>query len=229
MKVALMGYGKMGKAVEGIALDRGHEIVDIRQADVCIDFSHPDAVLTHAAQAAQGGSSLVIGTTGWEKDIDEVKKIVEEAKIGCVYSPNFSIGVNLFLQIISYAAGLINQFDQYDVGGYEMHHQEKVDSPSGTAKWIVDRLLSQIDRKERAIFDLNEGKRASEDIHFSSLRCGDIAGKHSVLFNSASDTITLTHEAKDRSGFALGAVIAAELVQGKNGWMSLDELLNLPI
>ncbi|NGX57480.1 MAG: 4-hydroxy-tetrahydrodipicolinate reductase [Chlamydiae bacterium] len=223
MKCALMGYGKMGKAVEKIALERGHQIVDIGDAEVCIDFSHPDVVLDHVKKAVASGASLVIGTTGWEEDYDAVREIVDQAQIGCVFSPNFSVGVHLFLQMISYASQLMNQFEEYDVGGFEMHHKEKVDSPSGTAKWIVERLLSHIDRKESAVFDLDQ-KRGENELHFSSVRCGDIAGTHSVIFNSFADSITLTHEAKNRSGFALGAVIAAERILGRKGWIGFDEL-----
>lgn len=201
----------MGKEVERIATARGHSIVDVSEVEVCIDFSHPDAVLKNAQDVVKSGANLVIGTTGWEKDYEAVKNLILSHNCGCVYAPNFSLGVLLYKQALAHAAALIDQYDEYDVAGVETHHNQKVDSPSGTAKSLSELLSQQMPKKD--------------PIEFSSIRCGHIAGTHSVMFDSSADTITFTHEAKNRSGFALGAVMAAEMIQGVKGWWSFDELL----
>jgi len=211
MKIYLFGYGKMGKEVERIACARGHEIVDLSDANVCIDFSHPDAVFGNAQKAVKADADLVIGTTSWEKNHEAVKNLVSTNNLGCVYAPNFSLGIYLYKQVLSQAAALINRYDDYDVAGTEIHHNQKVDRPSGTALSLTE-LLAQMMPKRKLV-------------EFSSVRCGHVAGTHTVMFDSSADTITLTHEAKNRSGFALGAVIAAELIQGTKGWLSFEELL----
>lgn len=211
MKIALFGTGKMGQEVDRVAPSRGHTVTDISHADVCIDFSHPNAVLKHAQKAVDHGLPLVIGTTGWEADEQAVKDLVIAHNLGCVIAPNFSLGVYLFKQILSHAASLIEQFESYDVAGSEIHHNQKVDSPSGTAKDLARLLKMQMPSK-------NIGD-------FASVRCGHIAGTHTILFDSEADTITLTHQAKNRSGFALGAVIAAEMIQETTGWWTFEELL----
>jgi 4-hydroxy-tetrahydrodipicolinate reductase len=207
MKISLIGYGKMGKMIEEEAVLRGHEIVDridpaleekhLSDADVYIDFTHPDTVLSNITTVASWGKNIVVGTTGWHDKIDDITKIVKKNDIGLVYAPNFSLGVNLFMKMISFAANLMKHYPEYDIAGFEAHHNKKVDAPSGTAKELA------------SLFD--------KEIDFSSLRCGNIPGTHSIILDSEADTITLTHQARNRKGFALGAVLAAEWVVDKKG------------
>jgi len=211
MKIALLGTGKMGREVARIAPSRGHMISDVTGAEVCIDFSHPDAVLSHAETAASHGTDLVIGTTGWDQDKEAVQKLVLSHDMGCVFASNFSLGVTLFRQILSQAAALIEPYDHYDAAGIEMHHNQKVDSPSGTAIDLAHLLRAGMPSK--SIDD------------FTSVRCGHIPGTHTIVFDSEADAITLTHQAKNRSGFALGALIAAEMIRGEKGWWTFEELI----
>lgn len=227
----------MGKMIEKSALARNHSIAakfssqnlisinTVKESDVCIDFSHPDAILNNIHTLAKAGKNIVVGTTGWYDKLDEVKQIVKKNRIGLLYSPNFSIGVNLFLEIVSAAAKLLDLFPDYDVGMIEAHHNQKVDSPSGTALAISQELLKQIKRKKRIVEELQGKPIPSDAIHLSTLRCGAIPGTHSVIFDSPADTITLTHQARSREGFALGAVVAAEWLVGKQGLFTLNDLL----
>lgn len=226
MKIALIGYGKMGRLVETVAKGRGHTIVAIidphqetktidktslKGAEVCIDFTHPTTVLSNLKACASLGLNVVIGTTGWDQQLPQVKEIVNKSGIGCLYSANFSIGVNLFIKMVEEAAKLMNHFDEYDVAGLEYHHKQKVDSPSGTAKMLTEALLKNGPRKKQC--------------DFSSVRCGSIPGTHTIVFDSPADTITLSHEARSREGFAKGAVTAAEWIQGKKGLFTINDLL----
>ena len=219
MKIALLGYGNMGKAVERLAEGKGHEIVcrrgrglggwaEIDPADVCIDFSHPDVVFEHIEQCVRHKKNLVIGTTGWNGELERAKALVESSEIGALFAPNFSLGVFFLLKILEYGAELIGHFPEYDVGIVEWHHAKKKDAPSGTAREICRRLkevLPGIDPK------------------ISSVRLGSIPGKHLVMFDSPHDTITLSHEARNREGFASGALLAAEWLQGKKGFYTLND------
>jgi len=205
----------MGKMVEQVALAKGHQIFfpkEVEKSDLCIDFSHPDAVLTHLKSVAAQKKNLVIGTTGWEADLDQAKKIVEQQEIGVLYAPNFSIGVHLFLSILDYSAKLINRCKEYDAAGVEFHHANKKDAPSGTALEISRRLEQAIERLDQ--------------LNMSAIRCGSIPGKHLVLFDSPFDTISLCHEARSREGFARGAVQAAEWLFGKKGFYTLNDLMD---
>ncbi len=206
LKIALIGYGRMGKKIEELAPP--HRIVakytaslqsDLSDADVWIDFSHADGVMEHALSAAEMGKPLVIGTTGWEKDLKWVKEA--SLQTGVIYSPNFSLGVHRFAALLKAAAELL---EGYDAAGLEMHHRGKADQPSGTAK-----LLAQ----------------CANDLTFASVRCGSITGHHSVIFDSPEDTITLSHQAKSRDAFAKGAIKAAEWIVGKRGFFTMDDLL----
>lgn len=235
MKIALFGYGKMGKLVEEIAHRKGHEIVAIRKnnadlpiidsADVCIDFSMPQATLQNLQIAAACKKPMVIGTTGWLNQLPEVSKVVKNAGIGVIYAANFSIGAHLFFKLVANAGALIDKFDEYEVGGYELHHSAKTDSPSGTAKTLGDILLQNMTRKSEVQWEpLNRSVKENE-IHFSSLRCGKAPGKHSIIFDSSVDTITLTHEARNRDGFASGAITAAQWILNRTGLFTIDDLL----
>lgn len=244
MKIALIGYGKMGKMVEQTAISKGYSIMakiaphqqyqaitqeSVDQADICIDFSHPSCVVENIRQAAALGKNILVGTTGWYHHLDAVKSIIKDADVGFLYSPNFSLGVALFLEIISQAASLISPFDAYDVGGYEIHHNQKEDSPSGTAKAIIQRLLSRIPQKKEAVYAIDNTAISPEQIHFTCMRTGSVPGTHSVFFDSPADTITLTHTARNREGFAAGAIRAAEWLQGKKGFFNLNDMLSASI
>jgi 4-hydroxy-tetrahydrodipicolinate reductase len=226
MKIAMIGYGKMGQLIEEIALKKEHEIcakIDsklptqkvtpdlLKKADVCIDFSQPGDVLDHIRVAGQAKVNLVMGTTGWYEHLSIAQEMVKESGIGFLYSPNFSIGVNLFFKIVSAAAHLMNEFDDYDVAGIEYHHNEKKDAPSGTAEHLTRILLNNVARKQ--------------SLQFSSVRCGSIPGTHSILFDSPADTLTLSHEARNRSGFAAGALVAADWLKNRKGFYTFDDVL----
>lgn len=224
LKIALIGYGKMGKAVEASAIARHHEIVDPQLADCLIDFTAPQAVIDNMRKYAPLKKNIVMGTTGWYDKLPEIESIVKEEKIGFLYSPNFSLGVNLFLKIVEEAAKYVQDHPEYDIGAMEIHHTEKKDSPSGTAKAIAQKLLKNLTRKKRVVYDKVDRVIHPDELHFSSLRVGHEPGTHSVFFDSTADRISLTHQAKGREGFALGAVIAAEWLQGKKGIFTMEDL-----
>lgn len=226
MRLALIGYGKMGRMVEEAARVKGYDIVSIidpgeyhnqieektvANADVCIDFTNPKSAVDNILRLIALKKPVVVGTTGWEGDLPRVKKLVNESGASLFYAPNFSIGVNLFIKILQEAAKKIVPTGLYDVAGIEEHHNKKHDAPSGTAKSIA-----------RAISDAVDG---SIEVPFSSVRCGFIPGTHTVLFDSPSDTITLAHSARDRAGFASGAIAAAEWLKGKTGFYTMDDML----
>ncbi len=225
MKIALLGHGKMGKMVEGIALKKNYTLVPIDEAEVCIDFSHPSVALEHIHTCAKKKKSLVMGTTGWYEHLEEARKIVEEAKIGFLYSPNFSIGVSLFMKVVEEAAKLVNAHPAYDVSLIEYHHNQKADSPSGTAKALAKSLIAHVERKTHEVCDNPNRPIQPHELHVSSIRCGHIPGNHQVIFDSPADTITISHEARNREGFAMGAVLAAERLKGKRGFFTFQEAL----
>jgi 4-hydroxy-tetrahydrodipicolinate reductase len=202
MKIGLFGYGKMGKMVEQLACEQGHSITDFQCADVCIDFSHPDVVLKHVKWAVHHQKPIVIGTTGWEAAAAAAKELIEKGGGAALASANFSLGMACFIKLLQHARSL---FSDYEIAGVEYHHSQKKDSPSGTAKTIAHAL-------EMAT-------------PFASVRCGRIAGKHEVIFDSPFDSITLTHEAHHREGFAHGAIRAAEWLVDKTGWFTFDDML----
>lgn len=240
MKIALIGYGKMGKLIEEIALKEKLSVVskidpklktseinekNLCGADVCIDFSAPHIVLENIKKLAKLNQTIVVGTTGWYDQLDTVKELVLLHNIGLLYAPNFSIGVNLYLKMVAHAALLANKFEEYDVAGFEVHHREKKDSPSGTAKSIAETLTKYIDRKKSITYEMKDGLIASSELHFASLRAGFNPGQHNVTFESAADTISLTHQARNREGFAKGAIIAAKWLLNKKGLYTIDDLM----
>jgi 4-hydroxy-tetrahydrodipicolinate reductase len=220
MKLLLVGYGRMGRMVEELARDEGQEIagrIDVDNvagewpaADVAIDFSTADAVPANLARLAKMGTNVVIGTTGWGSREAELRKAAEAAGVGVVASANFSVGVNLFQLIAAEAGRLMAAHPEYGAWIHEAHHAAKKDAPSGTAILLRDVLKS-------AGFD--------RTIDMSSTRAGMIPGTHTVGFDGASDTIELTHRARDRRGFARGALLAAKWVHGKRGWFSMADVL----
>lgn len=217
MQLALFGYGKMGKSVEKAATAHGHAISAIAassqdapsldSSDLIIDFTRAESVVDNVHKAGQAGKNIVIGTTGWQKDFDQVKGLVEKYGIGAIYSPNFSLGVLLFLKLVKEASKIIPPQD-YDAGGEEIHHNQKKDAPSGTAMAITDLLKT------------NWPKLA-----FSSVRVGHFPGTHTLYFDSPFDTLTLSHTAKNREGFAKGAIFAAEWLHHKKGLFTVEDLL----
>lgn len=237
MKIALIGYGKMGHEVEAAAHLRSHSIVatfDVDAplsaealrtcgAEVAIDFTQPDSVLSNVRIAADAGVPLVIGTTGWEAHIGEVRLTVENARIACVFASNFSIGVNLFLKIVADASQLLST-SGYDVYLSESHHRAKKDYPSGTALRIAEAILGGSAEKTHIQPELVRGEAITKDaLQISSIRAGSITGTHTVGFDSDVDQIELTHRAKSRAGFALGAVRAAEWAVGRHGMFRFEE------
>ena len=242
VKIALIGYGRMGKTIETIAQQKGHDITaiidphcpgcrpeinqeNLADVEVCLDFTHPHAVIENIRQMARLGKKMVIGTTGWYDQLDEVKKIVEQNHVGLIWSGSFSIGVNVLFRIIEHAAKLINRLDDYDIVAHEFHHKNKADSPSGTAMMLGKILVDNVDRKKKLVFDQLERKIAPDELHFSSSRGGAIPGTHMILFDSAVDTIEIKHTARGREDFAAGAIMAAEFIQAKTGFYTIDDLM----
>ncbi len=243
MKVAIVGYGKMGKQIEKVLLEKNIEIgsiIDkfIKEAqfseinpkslsgiDVAIDFTTPDEVLNNINSYIENNVSVVMGTTGWYNELKNVKNLVGE-KIGFIWSGNFSMGVNIFFRIIRDSAKIFNNFKEYDPMAYEIHHNQKKDSPSGTAQMIGNILIDELSHKNVIIEDKLDRKISKNEIQFASLRGGSIPGTHVVMFDSEADTIELKHTARNREGLARGAVLAAEWIKEKKGFYSIDDLFN---
>jgi 4-hydroxy-tetrahydrodipicolinate reductase len=238
LRIALIGYGKMGKEVERIALERGLEIsarIDIetpslstdgvRGADVAVHFAAPSTVVGHVQELAKLGKDVVVGTTGWQNDRGSVQKIVESAGIGLVHASNFSIGVNVLYRLLKEAGALFDRFAEYDIAVHEIHHKDKLDAPSGTALSIAEILLKSIKRKKEILAGSPKGKIRPEQLQVTSGRHGTVVGTHRVTFDSAADSIEIAHTAKNRTGFALGAVVAAEWIKGRSGMFTFDDVL----
>jgi 4-hydroxy-tetrahydrodipicolinate reductase len=240
LKIALIGYGKLGREIEAIAIAKGHHIVTkvdssnaiktltaegLNGVDVCIDFSSPGCVVDNIKKIATLRKPIVVGTTGWYDRLDEMRQIVLDNDIGFLYAPNFSIGVLLFMHMVADAAKLMDRFDEYDVAAIEMHHNAKKDSPSGTAGALAQLILNNLQRKDCIIHNLEDEKIASNQLHVTSVRCGNEPGSHTIVFDSPSDSITLTHRARNRAGFAIGAITAAAWIKDKKGFFSLEDML----
>ena len=243
MNIAIIGYGKMGHEIEKAAIanrinvtaiidphEKGatHKVIDqnsLKDADVCIDFTSPNSVLGNIRQIAKLKKNIVVGTTGWDSSLENVRRIVKENKIGLISSSNFSIGVNIFFRLIGDAARMFDKIEDYDVYGYEIHHKGKADSPSGTAKTIGSILIKNIKRKSKLLFDRLSRKIGSDELHFASIRAGSIPGTHVVGFDSNADTIELKHTARNREGFAQGAIMAAKWINGKKGFYTFDDMM----
>ena len=243
MNIALIGYGKMGREVEQVARKSGHAIAaridpvsdpastseissqTIRGADVCVEFTHPEAAASNIQKVIRLHKPLVVGTTGWYQNLPAIKQMVLEEKTGLVYAPNFSLGVNLFYRVAAVAARLFHRFEEYDVCGAEVHHRLKVDSPSGTARKLSEIVLEHFPRKTRVVVDSLNKAIDPEEFHLVSLRAGHFPGTHSLAFDSAADTIELTHTARSRAGFASGALLAAEWIVGRQGVYTFEQVL----
>ncbi|MCL2597754.1 MAG: 4-hydroxy-tetrahydrodipicolinate reductase [Paludibacter sp.] len=236
MKIALIGYGKMGKAIEKIATERGHQIVCIidennqqdsyskqfASADIAIEFTAPDVAEQNIRKCFEHSIPVVCGTTGWTDRLPALKKDIDKNGYTLFWASNFSLGVNIFIEINKYLAKIMNDFPYYDIFLEEVHHVHKKDAPSGTAITLAESILQNLKRKTSWVKDI---ACLPEEIPISSIREGDIVGTHSVLYESKMDSITLTHKMKNRDGLALGAVVAAEFTIGKKGLLSMDDIL----
>ncbi|RNC63457.1 4-hydroxy-tetrahydrodipicolinate reductase [Proteiniphilum sp. X52] len=238
MKIALIGYGKMGHEIEKIARERGHEIVciiDINQeekfgspefksADVAIEFTSPESALQNYRRAFTAGVPVVSGTTGWLAHLDEIKEACEKNGKTFFYASNFSLGVNIFFALNNYLAALMNNYPDYEVRMEETHHIHKLDAPSGTAITLAEGILAHIDRKER--WALGNDATDEDTLRVDAFREGEVPGIHSVIYESDADSLRITHDAKNRKGFALGAVLSAEFTKGKKGFLTMEDLLD---
>ncbi|MEC7173144.1 MAG: 4-hydroxy-tetrahydrodipicolinate reductase [Bacteroidota bacterium] len=232
MKFALLGYGRMGKAIEQIALERGHEIIckvdknlndgNLQEADVAINFSIPDAAVENINRALNQGVPVVCGTTGWLDAYHKVTQKAQDNNTAFLYASNFSIGVNLFFKLNKFLAQLMLPHKEYNVSMEETHHIHKLDAPSGTAITLAEGIIEKSEFKQ-----WSTDKDAKDSVFIQSFREGDVPGTHSIKYQSLIDDITIEHKAYDRKGFALGAVIAAEWIVGKKGIFKMDNVLNL--
>jgi 4-hydroxy-tetrahydrodipicolinate reductase len=237
MNIAIVGYGRMGREVERIARERGHTVVacldisdeisatTLKNAECCIEFSVPDSAVRNIERVASCGRNIVVGTTGWFDHLDDIRTLVEQKKIGLLYGANFSVGVNLFFDIVRTAARLLRPIEGYDAAVHETHHRNKVDSPSGTALTIGKILLEEYSRKKSILSGTSHQAISPDQLHITSARTGTFPGTHEITFDSALDTIELKHTMKNRSGFALGAVIAAEWLAGRKGIFTFHDVL----
>ncbi len=237
MNIALLGYGKMGREIERMAVERGLRVIarksrsvndtaEFHRADVLIDFSSADVVTDHIQLAIELQKPIVVGTTGWLTDEASIRRAVERGGIGVVYASNFSIGVQLFFRLVQAAGELFDRFDEYDAYLHETHHRQKIDSPSGTAITLSEILLRALTRKKHAVTQKADGCMAHEALHVTSTRAGYVPGTHIVAFDSESDTIELTHTARNRSGFAAGALAAAHWIRDRKGLYSIHDIMN---
>jgi 4-hydroxy-tetrahydrodipicolinate reductase len=257
MKIALIGYGKMGRLLETRILEKGHTVLavvdplanamakdtaktgavyasledslkSLKEADAAIEFTHPDCAAGNLLFLIREKIPVVTGTTGWYTRLPEITQAVNAAGTSLVWSSNFSLGVNLFYRIAAYAAKLADPFKEYDVAGFETHHNNKADSPSGTAKTLVEKVLGQMTRKKKAVYETLNRKPGADELHYASLRLGSVPGTHSLIFDSAADSIEITHSARSREGFAAGAVLSAEWLtaQKRTGVFTVDDVLS---
>ena len=238
MKIALIGYGKMGKTIERIAQERGHVIVlrisssnqndlikeNLIKADVAIEFTNPESAFENVQKSLQAGLPIVCGSTGWNDKLELARKTCIEHDAALLQSSNFSIGVNVFFEINALLAQMMNAYPEYEVSIEETHHTHKKDAPSGTAISIAERILENLNRKK--IWVKTQPKEDNE-LSIIAHRIDEVPGTHSVKYSSAIDDIELIHTAHNRDGFALGAVVAAEFLAGKKGVFNMKDVLGL--
>jgi 4-hydroxy-tetrahydrodipicolinate reductase len=244
LRIALVGYGTMGQEIERLAEEYGCIVTQIYRRhtplpaiteefearelyntfDVAIDFSVPAIVQDNIQTLAHYGKHVVLGTTGWFSTKEQIAQLVHNAGIGVVWSANFSVGVQIFLRVVQAAAVLIEQYNEYDIALHELHHNRKADSPSGTAIVIAEILQEALSRKNALLMETSHGRIATDVLHTTSTRCGDIPGTHTVYVDSIADTIELTHRARNRTGFALGALRAARWIYGRQGFYNFNEI-----
>jgi len=237
MKIALIGYGKMGKLLEKVAVERGHEVVSIidvdnyqdfesnefRSADVALEFTTPQTAVHNIKKAWEADVKVVCGTTGWVAELPALKTELETNGKSLFWASNFSLGVNLFFEINRHIAKLLNSFPQYDVSITETHHTQKKDAPSGTAITLSDVICEQLnDKKGWTLYPQKE----KDKIEITAIREGDVFGIHTAKYESSDDILTFTHQAKGRKGLAIGAVLAAEFLHKKTGYFTMSDLLS---
>jgi len=232
MKIALLGYGRMGKAIEKIALQRGHEIVikdagvapyDIKNADVAIDFSIPTAAFNNISNCLNNSIPVVSGTTGWLDKYDEALELCKNNNGAFIYASNFSLGVNIFFELNEQLAKMMNNLKDYNVSIEEIHHTKKLDAPSGTAITLAEGIINNSDKKDWEL----DGKPSEKNIPITAIRTPEVPGTHTTTYASDIDTIDIKHTAHNRTGFALGAVIAAEWLVDKKGVYNMRDVLNI--
>ncbi len=248
MNIIISGYGRMGKIIEKFAVQKGHSIIAtvdpvsvdaseknlseeiINKADVVIDFSIPASALKNAEAVCSAGKKIVMGTTGWYSEMNKMRAFAETGKLAgtgsaIIWSGNFSLGVNIFFSILDKTSSIMNSFSEYDPFIHEFHHNQKADSPSGTAVMLGEILLKNIDRKTSVVSEELKRKIYPEELHISSTRGGSVPGTHMVYFDSPVDTIELRHTARGREGFASGAVTAAEWIENKSGFFDINDMM----
>ncbi|MBE9466868.1 MAG: 4-hydroxy-tetrahydrodipicolinate reductase [Bacteroidetes bacterium] len=237
MKIAIIGYGKMGQEIEKIATERNHEIVlkidennqslftkkNLQKTDVAIDFSTPEVAYSNILNCFSAGVSVVAGTTGWLENYDNAVTECKKLKLAFFYASNFSLGVNIFSEVNKHLAKIMNKHSDYEITIEEAHHIHKVDAPSGTAISLANDIIKNVDRKK----SWNKTNQDKNEILISSIREGNIPGIHTIIYDSYVDKLEIKHTAKNRKGFALGAVLAAEFIKNKTGIFSMSDLLNL--
>lgn len=250
MKIALIGYGKMGKEIEKIALSRGHEIVSIidinnrqdfeseefRSADVAIEFTAPSVAYDNCIAAFKNGVKVVSGSTGWIGEHgEEMKRLCENDGMTLFWSSNFSLGVAVFSAVNKFLAKIMNNFPSYEVSMEETHHIHKLDAPSGTAITLAEGILENLERKNKWVdgtFTAPDGTVSgtteceANELPISAIRRGEVPGIHTITYESEADSIIITHDAKNRKGFALGAVLAAEFTAAHSGFLGMNDLFN---
>ena len=232
MKIALLGYGKMGKTIEEIAVNRGHSIVikssknkdyDITKADIAIDFSVPSAAFSNISHAINNNIPVISGTTGWLDKYQDIINLVEEKNGAFIYASNFSLGVNIFFELNAQLSKMMSNLNDYNVSLEEIHHTQKLDAPSGTAITLAEDILANKPKLDGWILDKTE----NDKLTINAKRIADVPGTHNVTYKSDIDTITIQHEAHSRKGFALGAVVAAEWLINKTGVFTMKDVLNI--
>ena len=238
MRIALIGYGKMGKAIEETAIQRGHEIVikidqpnlheftkaNMASADVAIEFTGPRTAAQNVKNCLAFDIPVVCGSTGWTEQLGELKRLAGERNGGFVYSSNYSVGVNIFFEVNKRLAALMASHSDYEVILEETHHTQKIDAPSGTAITLAEQVLQQVTRKKQWVNELSDDP---EDLEIISQRVDPAPGTHSIRYSSAIDTIEIIHTAHNRQGFATGAVLAAEFIKDRKGFFTMGDVLGL--
>lgn len=235
MNIAIIGYGKMGKVIEKIAESRGHQVTVkvtskeadfspeiLKKADVAIEFSVPKAAVSNMKKCFDAGIPVVVGTTGWMDQLDSVTHLCKNANGGLFYASNFSIGVNIFFKVNQLLAKLMNSQSSYQVSMEEIHHTQKLDSPSGTALTIANQIIENVSRKSDWVESENP---TSTEIGINAKRIADTPGTHIVTYENQIDKLEISHEAKGREGFAMGSILAAEFMVGKSGIYGMEDLL----
>jgi len=237
-KLAIIGYGQMGRMIEQLAPQYGFEVVaiidldpnlertpeNLESADVCIEFTAPGAAFENIKKMVNLKKNVVVGTTGWFDKLDDVEKLVKSQNTGFVYGSNFSPGMNLFYKIVDETTRLMNSSKDYDVFGLEYHHNKKKDSPSGTAKILSEIVLKNTDQKHKSNFNKLDRKIENDEFHFASVRAGSIPGIHTIGFDSSADSIELKHTARNRNGLAIGALLAAKWICDKKGFFNFADI-----